>query len=159
MVETLIRHATADDLPALGRLGAHLLRTHYGFDPQRFMAPGSNPEQAYAQFLGRELQSDAVVVLVAERDGLVIGYLYAGIEPQSWKELRERAGFIHDVVVAETGRRMGIAAALIDTALQWMRSRGVRQALLWTSTQNEAAQRLFSRLGFRQTMIEMTMEL
>lgn len=159
MVETVIRHATADDLPALGRLGAYLLRTHYGFDPQRFMPPGSNPEEAYAQFLGRELQSDTVVVLVAERDGLVIGYLYAGIEPQSWKELRERAGFIHDVVVAETGRRMGIAAALIDTALQWMRSRGVRQALLWTATQNEAAQKLFSRLGFRPTMIEMTMQL
>jgi ribosomal protein S18 acetylase RimI-like enzyme len=157
--ETVIRHATPGDLPVLGRLGAHLLRTHYAFDQQRFMAPGSNPEEAYAQFLGRELQSDTVTVLVAERDGAVLGYVYAGLEPQSWKELRERAGFIHDVVVAEAGRRMGIAAALIETALEWMRGRGVTQALLWTATQNEPAQLLFRRIGFRPTMIEMTKQL
>jgi len=30
---------------------------------------------------------------------------------------------------------------------------------LWTAEQNSAAQRLFSRLGFRRTMIEMTREL
>lgn len=158
-VETEIRRATADDLPALGRLGAHLLRVHYGFDPQRFMAPGANPEAAYARFLESQLPSEAVAVFVAEQNGSVVGYVYAGIEPQSWKELRERAGFIHDVVVAEHGRRAGIAAALIETALEWMRARGLTRAMLWTATQNQGAQRLFSHLGFRETMIEMTKEL
>lgn len=158
-VETEIRRATADDLPALGRLGAHLLRVHYGFDPQRFMAPGANPEAAYARFLESQLPSEAVAVFVAEQNGSVVGYVYAGIEPQSWKELRERAGFIHDVVVAEHGRRAGIAAALIETALEWMRTCGLTRAMLWTATQNQGAQRLFSHLGFRETMIEMTKEL
>ncbi len=37
-----IRLATPDDLPALGRLGALLMRTHYEFDPQRFMDPGTD---------------------------------------------------------------------------------------------------------------------
>lgn len=158
-VETFIRTATDADLPALGRLGALLMRTHYGFDPQRFMAPGSKPEDAYAGFLGRELRSGDVAVFVAERNGAVVGYVYAGIEPQSWKELRERAGFIHDVVVAEAGRRMGIAAALIQTALEWMRGRGLTHAMLCTAAQNDAAQQLFGRLGFRPTMIEMTKEI
>jgi ribosomal protein S18 acetylase RimI-like enzyme len=159
MIETRIRRATPEDLPAIGRLGAHLLRTHYAFDAQRFMAPGSAPEEAYSRFLAGELESDGVAVFVAVREDAVLGYLYAGIEPQSWKELRERAGFVHDVVVAEAGRRMGIAAALIDAALEWMRSRGLNRALLWTAWQNEGAQILFTRLGFRRTMIEMTREL
>jgi ribosomal protein S18 acetylase RimI-like enzyme len=154
-----IRRATPDDLPVLGRLGALLMRTHYDFDPHRFMNPGASPEDGYAWFLGTQLRSDDVAVFVAERDGTVVGYVYAGIEPQSWKELRERAGFIHDVLVAEGGRRMGVAAALIETAVDWLRTRGVPRVMLWTAVQNEPAQMLFSGLGFRQTMVEMTREL
>jgi hypothetical protein len=31
--------------------------------------------------------------------------------------------------------------------------------MLWTAEKNDSAQRLFARLGFRRTMIEMTREL
>jgi ribosomal protein S18 acetylase RimI-like enzyme len=155
----LIRRATDADLPALGRLGALLLRTHYAFDRDRFMAPGEDPEEGYAWFLGTQLRQPDVAVFAAVRDGDVLGYVYAGIEPQSWKELREEAGFIHDVVVDETGRRGGIARALIDAAIAWLRTRGVPRVVLWTASQNEAAQRLFDGLGFRRTMIEMTREI
>jgi len=30
------------------------------------------------------------------------------IEPTSWKQLREKCGFIHDVVVEDAGQRTGI---------------------------------------------------
>ena len=112
-----IRRATKADLPALGRLGALLLRTHYQFDPHRFMAPGSHPEEGYAWFLGTQLREEDVVVLVAERESSIVGYVYAGLEPQSWKELREACGFIHDVVVDESGRRSGVATALMEAAI------------------------------------------
>ena len=35
---SVIRRATRADLPALGRLGAMLVRTHHEFDPNRFFA-------------------------------------------------------------------------------------------------------------------------
>jgi ribosomal protein S18 acetylase RimI-like enzyme len=159
MNEILIRRASTSDLPSLGRLGAELLRLHYGFDPQRFMAPGGNPEGGYAWFLGSQLSEPAVVILVAERAGSVVGYVYAGIEPQSWKELRETAGFIHDVVVDGSSRRSGVAEKLIEAAIDWVRAQGVPRVVLWTAEQNTPAQRLFTRLGFRRTMIEMTREL
>ena len=57
-----------------------------------------DPESGYAWFLGTQLNQEDVAVFVAERSGDVIGYVYAGMEPQSWKELREAAGFIQDVV-------------------------------------------------------------
>jgi len=155
----VIRRATKADLPALGRLGALLLRTHFEFDSRRFMAPGSDSDRGYAWFLGTQLQDDEVVVLVAEEQGAVVGYVYAGLEPQSWKELREACGFIHDVVVDERGRRHGVATALLDAAIAWLRDRGAPRAMLWTAQRNEAAQRLFDRMGFRRTMIEMTREL
>ena len=154
-----IRRASEADLPALGVLGASLLRAHYAFDPLRFMAPRDDPETGYAWFLGTQLKEDDVAVFVADRDGKIVGYVYAGLEPQSWKELREPAGFIHDVVVAPEDQRLGIATALLDAACAWLESIGAPRVVLWTAQKNEDAQRLFGRLGFRRTMIEMTREL
>lgn len=154
-----VRRASKADLPALGRLGALLLRAHYRFDPQRFIAPGGDVEEGYAWFLGTQLREDDVVVFVAEREASIVGYVYAGLEPQSWKELRDACGFIHDVVVDESGRRLGVATALMDAAFDWLRSRGAPRVVLWTAQQNEGAHRLFERLGFRRTMVEMTREL
>ena len=43
--------------------------------------------------------------------------------------------------------------------MEWLREHGAPRVILWTAAPNEAAQRLFRRLGFRETMIEMTKEL
>jgi GNAT superfamily N-acetyltransferase len=155
----VIRRATEEDAPALGHLGGLLLRAHHAFDPQRFMAPGANPESGYGWFLSSQIGDPDVAVFVAERDGTVIGYVYAGLEPRSWKELREACGFIHDVAVREEGRRTGVATVLIDAAIEWLRGRGAPRVVIWSAAQNAPAQRLFDRLGFRRTMVEMTREL
>jgi len=154
-----IRRATTVDLPALGRLGASLLRSHYAFDPLRFMAPHEDSESGYGWFLGTQLKEEDVAIFVAEREGVVVGYVYAGLEPQSWKELRDAAGFVHDVAVVPEAQRHGVASALIDAACEWFRSVGAPRVVLWTAEKNDGAQRLFARLGFRRTMIEMTREL
>lgn len=155
----MIRRATPDDLEAVGRLGAALLRAHYSFDPDRFMAAGTDAEAGYAWFLGTQLERADSLVLVADIDGEVMGYLYAGIEPRNWKELREEAGFVHDVLVHEDRRGAGLAQALMEEAVTWCRERGVPRLILWTAARNGGAQRLFERLGFRNTMVEMTREL
>ena len=154
-----IRPAAEHDLATLGSLGASLMRVHYAFDPQRFLAPGDRPDQGYAWFLGTQLREPEVVILVAEQDGRVLGYIYAGLEPLSWKELRGPAGFIHDVVVEESARREGIASALLDAAAEWLKAQGAPRVVLWTAAQNDGAQRLFAEKGFRRTMLEMTREL
>ena len=154
----VIRLAEARDLPVLGRLGAKLVRAHHGFDQLRFMAPMPDIEEGYAWFLGTQLAEDDVVVYVAERGGVVTGYVYAGLEPMSWKELRDPAGFIHDVVVDESARGQGIGTRLIEAAAKWLEDHGAPRVLLWTAERNPGAQRLFERAGFRRTMIEMTRE-
>jgi ribosomal protein S18 acetylase RimI-like enzyme len=154
-----IRKAERRDAEALGRLGAMLIRTHYAFDPQRFLAPMEGSERGYASFLAAMLDSQDACVFVAEHDGRIAGYVFAALEPLSWKELRGPAGFIHDVAVAEDARRAGVATQLLRAAIEWLREHGAPRVMLWTAAPNEPAQRLFHRLGFRDTMIEMTMEL
>jgi GNAT superfamily N-acetyltransferase len=154
-----VRRAVEGDLPALGRMGAELMRVHFAFDPLRFMDPGVDPESGYAWFLGTQIRDDEVAIFVAELDGVAVGYAYAGLEPQSWRELREASGFVHDIVVSEAARRAGVATALMDAALGWLKSRGAPRVMVWTAEPNHRAQQLFDRLGFRRTMVEMTKEL
>ena len=155
----LIRRARQADLPSLGRLGAALLQLHHRLDQQRFIAPGTDPVGGYAWFLGTQLDRDDAAVFVADADGEIVGYVYASIEPHSWKELRDEAGFIHDLMIAEDGRRLGLATRLLGEAMAWLASRGVPRVILWSAEHNTPAQRLFAQVGFRRTMVEMTREL
>ncbi len=156
-----IRRARPEDSDVLGRLGASLMRAHYAFDERRFLAPGEHAESGYAGFLESQLTSPESLVLVAERAGdgrppAVIGYVYAGLEPLSWKELRGEAGFIHDLLVVDDARGLGVGEQLLEAAVAWLTERGVPRVMLWTATPNAGAQRLFQRHGFRSTMVEMT---
>ena len=77
---TSIRKAERRDLPSLGKLGALLMRTHYAFDPQRFLAAGEGAERGYASFLGSMLDADDAVIFVAEQDGAIAGYHWNAVE-------------------------------------------------------------------------------
>jgi len=122
------------------------------------MAAGDSTEEGYAWFLGTQLGKQDAVVLVAERAGRVVGYVFAGIEGRSWMELRDEAGFIHDVVVEEDARRTGVATRLLEEAAAWLEAHGAPRVMLWTAQANAPAQELFAKLGFRLTMLEMTRE-
>src|SRR5258705_129018 len=86
--EVNIRPATLKDVSTIGKLGALLVRTHHDFDPLRFLAATSQTEQGYGSYLGSQLDKPNIVILVAERDGNVVGYTYAGVEGNDYMSLR-----------------------------------------------------------------------
>lgn len=154
-----IRRAKPGDMATVGKLGALLVRTHHDFDPKRFIAATSETARGYGSFLGTQLENPHVIVLVAERDGQVIGYTYAGVEGRDYMSLRGPAGVLYDIVVDPAHRGKGVGRMLLDATLDALKSAGSPRAVLSTAERNEAAQRLFDRAGFRRTMIEMTREL
>ena len=153
-----IRPATPADLPALGRLGALLVRTHHAFDPARFIPATPQTEHGYAAFLGSQLGRANAVVLAAEREGEVIGYAFAGVEGLDYMSLRGPAGVLYDIVVDPAERGRGVGRRLLDATLAALEVRGAPRVVLSTAERNEPAQRLFAGAGFRRTMIEMTRE-
>jgi ribosomal protein S18 acetylase RimI-like enzyme len=153
-----IRPAAPGDLPAIGRLGALLVRMHHELDPERFIAATPRTEQGYASFLGTQLDEPNVVVLVAEQDGQVLGYTYAGLEGRDYMALRGPAGALYDIVVDPAHRGRGVGSMLLDATLAALEARGAPRVVLSTAERNEPAQRLFDRAGFRRTMVEMTRE-
>ncbi len=154
---TKIRPAEPADHAALGRYGASLMRQHHAADPRRFILT-ERPESGYGGFLASQLLNPNCLVLVAELAGEVVGYVFATIEPTSWRDLRGPCGFVHDVYVDERARRQGTGRELLAAAIDWIHSRGQSQIVLWSKPGNASAHRLFAGMGFRQTMIEMTLD-
>ena len=156
--EVRIRAATKTDEAALGRYGGALMRLHYDLDPQRFIMV-EQPEKGYGRFLISQLDEPDSVVLVAEIDGEVLGYAFASLVGMNWMELRGPCGYVHDVYVDERARRSGMGSRLMRAAIEWLRAHAAPRVVLQSAARNPGAQHLFESLGFRHTMIEMTLEL
>lgn len=154
-----IRPAKADDAPRLGELGALLVALHHSFDADRFLAPTSQTAEGYGRYLVSEIDRDGVLILVAEDEHGIWGYVYGGLEGHDWMALRGPAGVIYDLVVDKSRRREGLGRRLLVEAMSGLEALGAPRLVLSTAQQNAAAQSLFAAMGFRPTMIEMTREL
>jgi ribosomal protein S18 acetylase RimI-like enzyme len=162
-----VRVAKPADIPGVARLAAELVRYHHALDPSRFLLV-EPIEQGYTRFLGSEMKNPNVVVLAAERiggggggsggdrSGDIIGYAYGRLEPRDWNMLLEAHGALHDVLVAKEARKEGLGEALVKEMCNRLEALGAPRVVLHTAVQNEGAQALFEKVGFRRTMIEMT---
>jgi ribosomal protein S18 acetylase RimI-like enzyme len=157
VAEFTIRSMTAADLPAAGSLAGRLVQMHHDLDPKRFLHL-PNAAQGYARYFASEIENADVVLLMAERGGVPVGYAYARLEPRSYNELLDACGKLHDVYVDESARGLGVGEALVRGVIARLEEKGAPRVVLLTAIQNEAAQRLFARLGFHTTMLEMTCE-
>jgi ribosomal protein S18 acetylase RimI-like enzyme len=57
-------------------------------------------------------------------------------------------GEIGAVYVRERFRRKGVAAALLQSGMEWLRVNGAMYATLTVSAGNDAARKLYERFGF-----------
>jgi len=153
-----IRAAIADDVRALGRFGARLTALHHEFDPRRFIAPTPGTPAAYASFLGSQIGRPETVLLVAASEGTLAGYVWGGVEGTDYMSLRGPAGVVYDLFVDPARRRKGIGRLLMRAGLSSLEKMGAERVVLSTAHRNDAAQALFTSLGFRPTMVEMTRE-
>jgi len=81
---------------------------------------------------------------VAERDGRLVGFITV-LFPK-FRKLRRNAYLTLSVLKAERGK--GIGTRLIGTAESFAKERGARRLELDVFAKNEAAVRLYERLGF-----------
>jgi ribosomal protein S18 acetylase RimI-like enzyme len=183
-----IRPARPGDLPALARLGAKLARAHHAWDPARFFLPDEPIEAGYAWWLGKELRSRSAVILAAaapsgdvgerrgsrrrlprsERGsggrsftatpGKIVGYAYGRLEPRDWNLLLDACGVAVDLWVEPEARRAGLGGRLTEALVAALEARGAPRVVLSAASRNPGARRLFRKLGFRPTMLEMTRE-
>jgi ribosomal protein S18 acetylase RimI-like enzyme len=153
-----VRPVEAEDLESVGAMAGELVRYHHSLDAHRFLLV-EGVERGYARYFSSQLREPSTIILVAERGDRRIGYAYARLEPRDWNALLDAHGALHDIYVVPEERRSGVASLLLEEVARRLAALGAPRVVLATAVQNEAAQRLFERHGFRRTMLEMTREL
>lgn len=145
------------DLSAVSKLAGQLVRQHHGFDERRFFVP-DDPEEGYRWWFEKQLAAKGTVLIVALVGQEIAGYLYGSVESRDWNRLLDRHGAVHDIFVDARFRRRGVATALMKAGIAGLREAGGERIVLSSAWPNKEAQALFESLGFRKTMIEMTLD-
>ena len=134
-----IRPHRSSDVPALSEIAAgsyHLSRS--AFDA-RF--PADRVRLFYQEWIRRSCEGYADRVLVAEAEGVPVGYVSCHLQPTG-------VGRIGLVGVHTKARGRGIAGALMDAALRYFAEAGCGEAYVATQARNIAAQRLYQSKMF-----------
>jgi ribosomal protein S18 acetylase RimI-like enzyme len=89
----------------------------------------------------------------------VVGYLYGSVEGRDWVMLLDAHGAVHDVFVSPGARSKGVGRALVESARARFEAQGLSKVVLYAATANREGQAKFQTLGFRPSMVEMTLDL
>jgi phosphinothricin acetyltransferase len=142
MPDLTIRPASPADIPAIARIYALAVNegtASFEIDP---------PDEAEMQRRHRALVDGGYPYVVAERDGALLGYAYAG-------PFRPRLAYRHSVedsvYVAPQAHHQGIGRALLDVLIVRSAEAGFRQmiAVIGDSTLQAASIGLHASAGFR----------
>ena len=89
-------------------------------------------------------------IWLAHQDDRAIGYLIAEVyEPEAASENEVGpTGFIDELFVVAEQRGGGVATALMQTAVEWLRVQAVSRVVLHVYSRNENALHLYERMGF-----------
>ncbi|HTO68688.1 MAG TPA: GNAT family N-acetyltransferase [Myxococcota bacterium] len=146
MGDVSIRSARAEDREALVALWLDLVEHHRRLGTAD--APAPSLRAALAEELARGIARERCRVLVAERDGAHVGFLFAEVEPAGRAGEPPAAGWIHELWVVPGERRNGIAAALVREADAFFAARGVRRVSVRVESANADALEYWARRGF-----------
>ena len=138
-----IRRATTQDAPALVELAENVGREEgrwiLGTGPWRSVTD----ERRYLRSIER--YPDAAV-LVAEDGARIVGRLSLSRDPHPASRHVADLG----LMVAESHRRRGVGRAMLDEAVLWARTAGVRKLELHVFPWNEPALGLYEAFGFER---------
>ena len=136
-MQPTIRAATVEDLPAIGEMAAQL---GYPVDTLalqgRFESCVSRPDH---------------LVLVAEADGRVVGYIHAALRHDL---VYPAYAEVLSLCVEETARGNGIGPALLAQAEDWARDQQAAGLTLGTSQTRQQAHRFYEREGFHLEKVQ-----
>ena len=149
---TVIRHATAGDLPAIARVHVDSWRTTYrGLVADAYLDGILSYERREA---GWRTEFDGMAaagrfVLVAERDNAIVGFASGGPERGGTTAF---PGELEAIYLLAEAQRGGIGRLLVAAVARELALRGWTAMLLWVLEGNAPARAFYERLGGRAVL-------
>ncbi len=143
---TLVRNARQEDLDALVELWVELTDFHRQLDS--YYTARADANQKMAEYFAKQIDSDRAVVLVAEVDHAIAGYLMADIaHPPPVFEGPDYV-MITDTCVRASVRRRGVGAKLVTTLMSVARERRIERVDVGYAACNALSTAFWTKMGF-----------
>jgi ribosomal protein S18 acetylase RimI-like enzyme len=155
--ELVIRKATRADLDVLGDLWIELMTFHSERD-DRFVIP-EHGRANYMRHINMALHDSYYLVLVAEENRRVIGYVIGYIAQNPPIFPYPTYGFIADICVTHTARRHGAGSQLVHGICQWFRAHGMNNIQMNVAHLNPVSQAFWRKMGGTDYLDHMWMQL
>jgi ribosomal protein S18 acetylase RimI-like enzyme len=152
-----VREATADDVDALVAIEP-VLNRHQAASPV-FSRVGPWPEDEVRKEVEQDLGDDSIGLLVAERDGRVVGHFaVVPVERSSAHSGLARppgAALLAFAATLPEARGSGAGLALTAASFAWARARGYETMVTDWRVTNLLASRFWPKRGFRTTFLRL----
>ena len=152
-----IRQANANDLPAIKELWVQMIDFHTVRDS--YFQRAKEGHERFGEYVREYIESPEWLILVAVTADRVIGFSMGTIASYPPVYQQTHHGYIADMVVAEEFRDQGIGTRIFENMIPWFRENGVTRIELEVATANEISQSFWNRIGFRDYMHKMVLEL
>jgi GNAT superfamily N-acetyltransferase len=139
-----IRPATVDDLPAVVAMRDRLNELERAGCPHAAIQPFTLEQ--FTTHWSPSMSNPNFCWRIVEASGRPVGFgLIYLITPQ----LPRSAAYIHWAFLEESQRRRGAGRLLLDELLAWAKSKGANRVELQFIDGNQAAERFWTKMGFR----------
>lgn len=136
----VIRDCSTTDISILQEIArSSYSQTRFYYDRHY---PRDRCAELYATWITKSCQGDADRVIVAERNGAIVGFVTCIVKP----DISE--GTIGLVGVKPGMQGTAIGRAMITEAQRWFAGVGMQRVIVVTQIRNISAQRLYQRCGF-----------
>lgn len=141
----MIRKATINDIPAIGKL----YREQYE-EMSKLIPDFIKEEDQSTEFIENTISNENSDILVCEIDDIIIGFilLQAKQRPDFSFIVPGKYCYIMDLIVTEKYRNNGFGTELMNSAKIWAKEKDCRFINLEVLTNNPKAIALYEKLGF-----------
>ena len=131
---------------------------HERWDRRRY-ALRPDADARFQRWLCAASEDPRALVMVAEEDGLVIGFLAAWVETDVPIYECDEYAVIFALWIEPAQRRRGAATALLELAAREYAAMGIRQIRIRTAMANTAGRAMLERAGFSPATVDLLREL
>ena len=107
------------------------------------------------EFIQKMIRSPNGLILLAEEDNQIAGYLIILIKKNIPIFTLERLGELTDLYVRDKYQKQGISTQLLEEAKKWCKTKKITRITLNVFPKNHNAQQIYQNWGFNEFMLEM----
>jgi ribosomal protein S18 acetylase RimI-like enzyme len=145
------RKARLADLDQVTNLAVALQKYHEPFDSG--FALRRDAKRGIKSFLKRNLYSKKSLLIVAEENKRIVGYLLAILASRPPIFKQRQYGFVMDAYVSEEHRGKGATKRMLSEAYSWFKKHKVKEVVLTVHTENSLGIRVWEKEGFETVFL------